>query len=261
MFNIFICDDNVIHLQQIKDCIEKYVVIEDIPVSKIYAETSPYDILAHVQDNGDSIGLYFIDLSLNCDMDGCELAVKVREHDPWGSIVIVTADPYSQRLLLERKIEMLSYIYKGDFLKVNDEIRACVKTAYLKLTKKEVSHVGKFPIKLTKDSINTDGRSTYSNGSILPVDIRHIMYFETYTHSKNTIAMHTSQGTHHFRGFISDVIKKLDQNCFLKCNRSYIINLENIKIIDPILSKIIFVNDLEVELNFKLISKISKILH
>ena len=64
------------------------------------------------------------------------------------------------------------------------------------------------------------------NGVEKGVDFAEIMYFSVY---KKEITLVTVNGQHRFKGYLSDIEKKLPETLFCRCHKSYIVNMNYVK--------------------------------
>jgi len=249
MLRVFICEDDLNFLAQVKNCVENYVSMENLAMSVACATTNPQDILDYLQNNKDVSGLYFLDLNLECDINGIELAEKIRKYDPWGSIIFITSDGDSYKLTFKYKVEAMDYIVKGDFEGIRGKICECVQRANTKFTSNEAALIEKFVIKINRDGVF--GSRNLSKSSTVSVDSRTIMYFEISPDMKNNVTIYTNDGSLQFRGSLSLVKKQLDKigvKCFCQCQRNTIVNLEKIDTLNKELFTVTFINGMELEL-------------
>lgn len=128
MLSVFVCEDDPHHLECISESIKEYIATEDWDMELFCATTTPYEVLYHLRD-GDFDGLYFVDTHLNSNMDGLQLAKEIRQYNPRGFIVFVSADKDSIFLTFKNGLEPMEYILKTSddmYERIND----CIRTAY-----------------------------------------------------------------------------------------------------------------------------------
>ena len=259
MLQIFICEDDKEFLTNIQKCVSNYVLMEGLPMSIACATTSPYDVLDYLEGSARATGLYFLDLHLNCNMNGIQLAEKIRSYDPWGIIVFITTDGGAHRLTFEYKLEAMDYIVKG-VPDIEARITQCIKNAHAKVTSSNGALVDKLVIKITKDATALQKKSfAPSKDSTVSIDSRDIMYFETSLDAKHNIVMYTKNSQMQFRGSLSEVEKTVDKKRFCRLQRSLIVNLENIEVVDVKKSEILFVNDMVLLVSKSIANKVSKL--
>jgi len=260
MLSVFICEDDLNYLVQIKTCVENYVLMENLAMPVVCATTSPSDVLKYLQYNSGTSGLYFLDLNLNCDINGIELANKIRAFDPWGVIVFITSDGDSYKLTFEYKVEAMDYIVKDD-LNIESRICECLMNAYAKFTSKEATQLDKFVIKINRDASHFVGSFKPSKDSIISIDSRKVMYFETSVDIKNSVIIYATDSKLEFRGSLSKIEKQLDKKRFYRCQRNRIVNLENIVAVDRAQLTVLFKNGLSIDIAPKQVHKLGQCLY
>lgn len=216
MLNIFICDDDKVHLEQVKKVIERFIVIENYNMKLIMATDKPNSIIEYLEKNP-AVGLYFLDVKMDIENEGILLAEKIRKYDPRAFIVFISSYPEKALMTFKYKVEAMEFISKNDFAEVSSRIIECIVNAYEKYTAKtsEVHRV--FTYKLYDQ--------------IITYDCSEIIYFETSTSATHKICIHLTNGLSEFYGTLNEIRKLLD-NKFIRCHKSYIINCEHIKSVD-----------------------------
>jgi len=233
MLNIFVCEDNPTHRIKITSIINNFILVEDLDMKIVVETDSPHIVLEYVSKN-EATGLYFMDLDLGCNMNGIELASAIRAHDPRGFIVFITADAESHVLTFEYMIEAMSYIVKGD-VNFGDHICKCITKAQARFTSSPVKQ-GRFMFKLSQ---NPNGQ--LSKGSTKSLDYENILYFEVSQNRAHNIVVQAKTSRHIFRGQLKEVLEDLDGR-FIRCHRSYVVNVDHIATIDNTLTKLVFSN-------------------
>ena len=199
----------------------------------VVSTSSPTDIINYLKKKKVA-GLYFIDIDLDCEINGIDLAEEIRQHDRRGFIVFITSDTGAHFLTLKRKVEMLDYITK-DSENLEDEIRACVKLASERgLPEISTPLQSKISIKI----------SSSMNLAIKPSDILFFKTAQPHFLSVNYIEDNGVQ-SRTFRGKLTDVMRNLDER-FFRCARDYIVNTDKIVGIDKKDYKLILENDIRI---------------
>lgn len=215
MFKIFICEDNSNERKSIENAVSDAVETEHFNIETALSTDNPYKLLSYVKDDS-STGLYFLDVDLNTDINGINLAESIRKYDPRGFIVFVTTHAEMSYLTFIYKVEAMDYIIKDNCHNVNRRIHDCIMNAHKKfyLKSKEVSE--NFTMKVTDKVIN--------------VSLDDILFFET-SDVIHKIVLHCKNRQIEFYSKMKDIEKQLDSR-FYRCHRSYLINKNNIKSID-----------------------------
>ena len=155
--------------------------------------------------------IFFIDITLDDETNGLNLAKKIREIDHHGYIIFLTGHPELAFLALRYKVRALDYILKSeDDLTIR--INQCLELIYKEYVSDQIEQPKIFNI--------TVGSVQYA----LPVES--IIFFETLTKKRN-ILLHTIHRELEFRGTL-DEIQKNTPDEFFRCHRSYLINIKHI---------------------------------
>ncbi|MFW2705828.1 DNA-binding response regulator, partial [Staphylococcus aureus] len=88
--SIFICDDDISYLNKIKTIIEHYILFheEQFHIEKI--TTSTIEFLKYIEDIKISGGVYFLDMDFKQDINGIDLALKIKQRDIQAKIIFIT---------------------------------------------------------------------------------------------------------------------------------------------------------------------------
>ena len=132
MLYIYICEDEIPQLTYIKESIQKYILIYNLDL--VYCGRFHKSAL-RIPDAAcfsSHTGIYFLDINLNTDIDGLELAQKIREIDPRGFIVFITSHSEMASLTFQMKLEVLDYIIKDHPETLSDQIFQCLSNALKK---------------------------------------------------------------------------------------------------------------------------------
>ncbi|MEX1378047.1 MAG: LytTR family DNA-binding domain-containing protein [Eubacteriales bacterium] len=215
MLNIYICEDDKDQLERITKAVENTVLIEELDMQIQLSTTDPYEVLESVKE-GSGPGIYFLDIELNSTMDGIELASKIRNHDSRGFITFVTTHPEFSYLTFKYKVEALDYVIKSQDENLEESIKNCMINANSRFvsTKKEMKKF--FYAKC--------------GHKVLHIPYEEIIFFETSS-VPHKVVVHTNGKRIEFYGHIGQIAEELD-NRFYQCHKSYIINKEQITMVD-----------------------------
>jgi len=256
MLSIFICEDEPIHLAHVKKTVENYVSMENLAMAVVCATAQPNDVLTYLSRNKDVAGLYFLDLNLESDINGMELAAKIRKHDPRGFIVFITSDAESLSLTFRFKIEAMDYIVKGS-QDLESRICECLQNANSRFTALATPLQDRFVFKLSKGADGVRGTFKLSKDSIVSINSTEIVYFEVSQEAKHMIVLNTESSRYEFRGSLSQIEKEMDKVRFFRCQRNLIINMEKVTAIDAVQLKLHFNNGWVVDIAANRVKKIS----
>jgi len=215
MLKVFICEDSKDERDSFARIIQNVIMIEDYDMAIEMKTGNPDDVLTHIKNSPDINGLYFLDVELGGAINGIELAGKIRDYDPTGYIIIVTAHSSKMPLVFEYKIAPLDFIHKSDLFNIRTRIEDCVRIAHKRyLTHAKESH---------------KSMTIKQDGQIIAVEYAHIISIETSPNQNdNRLILCTGESRFAFYGYIKNVIKQLDSR-FIQLNRSCIINTQHMK--------------------------------
>lgn len=215
MLKIYICEDDKKQLEQITKAVENTIMIEELDMKVELSTADPFEIIRHVE-NESGVGIYFLDVMLNSEIDGIELATRIRDYDPRGFIVFVTTHPELSYLTFKYKVEALDYVVKGKNENLEYSIRSCILNAYNKFlsNRKEVKKF--FYAKFGQRIVH------------LPYE--EIIYFETSS-TPHKVIVYTINRRVEFYGHVGRIMKELDDR-FYQCHKSIIINRDHIVMVD-----------------------------
>lgn len=215
MLKVFICEDNSIQENRFKKIINDIILIENYDMKIELSTSDPYEILDHLKTNRIS-GIYFLDVDLNSDINGIQLAEEIRKYDPRGFIVFVTSHAEMSYLTFVYKVEAMDYIIKDNYSNIRHRISDCIKSANdkYKITANNPQKI--FSIKV--------------NDKIVNVDLNDILFFETSS-TIHKVILHCTNRQVEFYSKMKEIEKNLDSR-FCRCHNSFIVNKEKIKEID-----------------------------
>ena len=215
MLNVYICEDDKKQLARITKAVENTILIEELDIKVVLSTTDPYEVLKHVECSTNT-GIYFLDVELNSSIDGIELASKIRNYDSRGFITFITTHPELSYLTFKYKVEALDYVVKGENENLEASIRNCILNANNKFlsTKRQMKKF--FYAKCGQ--------------RILHIPYEEIVFFETAS-TPHKVILHTLNRRIEFYGHIGQVASDLDDR-FYQCHKSYIINRDQITMVD-----------------------------
>lgn len=213
MINIFICEDDLNQRNQMEKYINNYILIEELNMNIALSTANPHDLLTHITTSSSKNNLYFLDVDLNCDIDGITLATKIRQLDDLARIVFVTTHDELVPSIFKHKIEALDYIVKGEELKQN--VLDCLQTVHQRYSNLEHRDQPLYKVK--------------ANGTTHLVPLQDIMFFTT-TETQKKIILCLENSELLFRGKLKDIA--LSNPLFVRAHHSIVVHIANIQSID-----------------------------
>lgn len=215
MLDIIICEDNTIQRKQIENIIMDEASSSKLNLNIALSTADPKAVIEYISLSNKKNYLYFLDVELNSDINGIELANKIRKYDLKGYIVFVSSHAELTLLTFEYKVQAMDYILKYNSENLKSKIVDCLRIAYDDFLKLDV---------VDREYITIDIGNKIIN--IKPCDI---LFFET--DRDHRIRLHTIDENIEFYCSLKE-IETIVPPYFYKCHRSYIVNTKNIKSID-----------------------------
>lgn len=205
---VIICENNINQLAYTAQTIRNYAMIEDNGISIALATPDPHEVIRFLEK--EKADCFFLDIDLESNINGLELADYIRNKDTLASIIFITTHNQMIHLTFQYKIAALDFIVKDDFESNKNHLIHSLATAfnrYRQLGKEEQTL--QFQVKIGSLVRN------------IPYD--EIYFFESSSNS-HKIVMHTKKGLFEFYGTLKDILN-LNQR-FFRCHKSYIVNLK-----------------------------------
>lgn len=215
MLKVFICEDNKEQRERFSKIVQDIILIENYDIELGLVTSDPNELINYI-DNNDLSGLYFLDIDLKSEINGIELATKIRKYDPRGFIVFITTHAEMSYLTFMYKVEAMDYIIKDNYNNIRERLQQCIADAHTKYSAKSTELQKIFTIK--------------SDDKIVNIEYRKILFFET-SPTIHKVIVHAVDRQIEFYAKMKEIKEKLDDR-FYRCHKSFIVNKDNIKEID-----------------------------
>jgi len=212
--DIIICEDNSHQRKDIETLITNE--IESLDLKIVLSTSNPNAVIKHVENNNSSNLIYFLDIDLQNNINGIELAKMIRKYDPTGYIIFLTAHAELTLLTFQYKVRAMDYIIKGDPAIVRQKIRDCFNQICIDVSNSKNKKSNIIPIDI--------------GNNLVFFDLDDVLFFET-ADTEHKIRVHTSTGYSEFYGTLKDIKTALTPS-YYKPHRSYLVNTKKIKSID-----------------------------
>ncbi|WP_414054552.1 LytR/AlgR family response regulator transcription factor [Macrococcus equi] len=239
--NIYICEDSVEQLNHVKKVIANHIMIEQLDMTLALATNDPYELLEKVNASND-IGIYFLDIDLSSDINGVQLAQKIRDVDALGHIIFITSHSELTYLTFKYKVSALDFIIKDDVTSLDHSIRECIDVC-----QKRLSAI------IERDKV--DKLEVKSGSQKLFINYDDIIFFES-SPNPHRIILHLVNRRLEFYGNLKEY-DDLDER-FFRCHQSYIVNVDYIQSIDKKNRLIHFTNGESCYISSRKINKLPK---
>jgi len=225
--HIFICEDDRIQRERLEKTVCELISSTDLDVSISLSTDSPIALLEYLESHQVQSGLYFLDIDLQCDINGIELGAIIRKSDIFATIVFITTHSEMTPLIFTHKVEAVDYIIKDSSpSEITQRILECIQIAYKRFHDDKHKNIKYYSINVGKQTLN------------IPYD--KIVYFESSVNQRNKLVLHTIDSMVSFRGHISDIAKLGLPFCI--CHQSYVVNVNNIKSVDSVSRSLEMIN-------------------
>lgn len=213
MNNIIICEDNLDQRKKIEAIISSETKKFNCKIA--LSTNNPHEVIQYI-DNSQNSFIYFLDVDLNSDLNGFQLAHLIRTYDPKGYIIFLTAHAELTLLTFQYKVQALDYIVKGDINAIKVKIADCLNAVHNNLNAAKTKNDNKLSIDV--------------GSNVIFLDFDEILFFET-AGKEHKISVHTFKGQYEFYGTLKNIEQAVSSN-FYKTHRSYLVNTKKIKSID-----------------------------
>ena len=221
MLNFVICDDNQNMLNKLSKMFDTIFMSNNIDANVVFQSTNPTEILNFAKSN--NVDVFILDIQLKSDMSGIDLAEKIREFNKDSYIVFTTG--HLEYSLIAYKLKTFDYVAKPITLERLEE-------TVLRL----VNDVNGQPRKYIKiDSKNT------------LVDENEILYIKR---EGMKLIYHTSSKDYESYSSFAKMEPLLPKN-FMRCHKSFVINLNKIVHVEPVSNMIYFSDESSCEIGPK----------
>ena len=204
MINFIVCEDNDIVLNKNINTINNIMFSNNIEY-KIYSFKNYTEELQNLIDNNFDNKIYVLDIELE-DSSGIDIARKIRKND-WSSLIIFSTAHFELfPQVFSDKLMIFDYITKFDDYENNlsNSLKKCLDI---------ITH---------NNTINFKSESEYHN-----VKLNTILYLTYDKYSRKTI-IKTLNNKYYVNNTLSSFENSLNQS-FKRINRSYIVNMLNVK--------------------------------
>lgn len=221
MVNFVICEDEIIFVRMFEKIISKCMVAHDINYNVHIFDGYGSDFENYIKRSS-AFNIYLLDIKTKCGT-GINAARMIREryHDWTSMIMIITSYAEYKYEALTKRLMLIDFINKLD--RCEEKIFNAINIA--------IKNYDERPNMLTYEYHKTFYR----------INLKDIMLIEKEPESGRCI-VHTSDNEYIIPKSLNTIEKMLDKR-FLRVHKSAIVNVDNIKKIDPILNKMTFKNE------------------
>lgn len=241
-YPIILCEDQLIQLNQLDTIIKNFILFHNDLFQVVLKSQSPFEVLDYMKKFEPRQGIYFLDIDLNAQINGIQLAEAIRKKDVLAKIIFVTTHDEMMPITIKKRIEALGFVEKTpDLEKYRAEIVELLLLAQERI-----------------DSIKNEQHQsfTFSVGSqVFTLDLNEVYFIES-SDLPHRVILFSKNGEYEFYKKLSELEKNYPTLC--RVNRSCLANLKTAKEIDFKSRKIYFDFDMDLVRYFS-IGKANKI--
>ena len=230
MLNFILCDDNINIVTKMKEMLEIIFVKHDIEASVTFVSDNARDTLKFVNDN--HVDVAILDVNLNSDISGIDLAKEIRKNNK--DIYIVFSTGHMEYSLIAYTVKTFDYLPKP------------ITIERLEIT---INRLLDDIQSYSKKFINIDNKTILN-----PDEINYIK-----KDGMKLVFCTNSQNYEVYNSF--NKIQSLLPDNFIRCHKSYIANTDNILNVNTKKNVISFDNDLSCEIGPKYKNKFMEVLN
>ena len=210
MLNFIICDDNINILDKLEKMLESIFAKHNYDASVVFKSAKADEILNYIDTNPADVLL--LDINLKSNKTGLEIAEEIRKRKKNAYIIFTTG--HLEYAMIAYKYKTFDYIAKPITMeRLEDTIIRLFEDAN----------------ELTKHYIKIDSKNTL-------IDETEIQYIKR---DGMKLVFHTSSRDYNTYSSFNKFQGKLPKT-YVRCHKSYIVNLNQIKNIEPLSGRITF---------------------
>lgn len=215
MISVYICEDDPKQLDHLQQIIDAVIVDQQLNMEIVFASQDPYELIARTQTNTGEMGIYVLDIALHSDMNGIQLAEKIKGSSDKSKIIFITTHTELALTVFEYQVEAFDFILKGFPDDLYGRFSRVLQMAQCRFKLENQNYESRVRIKIGE--------------TVRSIDVKNILYFESSS-NPHKIIVHLDDGDFEYYGLLKD-ISGLD-HCFYRCYRSYVVNLRRIRSLD-----------------------------
>lgn len=198
MLNFVICDDDIRMITKLSAIIEKVLLTYDYDARIVFKTTDYNKLIDYILSN--SVNVVFLDIEFSgCKENGLDIAKKIRAINKDCYLIFVTS--HFEYIANAYKFKTFDYIFKSSI---------------------DIENIGSTLKRLFDDVSDSDTRFLKINNKNTFIDLKDILFIEK---AGVRIIYHTYQTDYVSYNSFNKLI--LPEN-FIRCHKSFIVNIDNI---------------------------------
>lgn len=215
MIKVYICEDDPKQLQELEQLVSKVIIDRQLDMGFGLSSSDPHEILTSVRSQSPEKAIFLLDIALNSDINGIQLASEIRDLGGRNKIIFVTTHTELSLTVFQYQVEALDFILKDFPDQLYDRLRQVLTVAQTRFKSEEQPQEELIQIKIGE--------------TIRSLEVQHVLFFESSL-NPHKIVVHLDDGELEYYGLLKDV-PDLNDN-FYRCHKSYVVNLTRIRSLD-----------------------------
>ena len=207
MIPVYICDDELPIRKNLEQIVGNQFLILDSDMGPVRALEDPEELL-ELQKQDSVPAIYFLDIDFPGKMSGLVLAQKLRQYDPRGFIIFITAHSDLAFETFRLRLEALDYIVKGSRGAMTGRVQKCLESIQERMQAQQ------------------PGQGSYCTVKILDtvrhIPVENILYLEAVG-IRHTLRMQLDDELLEFNSSLDHFTQQLGDG-FWRCHRSFLVN-------------------------------------
>lgn len=232
MAKLYVCDDDTAHLELLNKQISILLRDGSVELEVVISTVDPYELIKSIDTTSKNI--YVLDVELNTTINGIRLGEEIRKIDKVGIIIFVTSFCEYRDLTFKYKLEAYDYLLKSLIFKDQHLLAQTIRDSIERLYHEKQLRKDFFVI---KDSITHE------------IPYEELYIFKT-TNKPRQLTLMSQRGCYYFNGTIDQVMLQMGHE-FIRCHRSFAVNVSKIIGIDKRNHIVYFDNDLSAPVSKK----------
>lgn len=211
MINVYICEDDPKQLQQLQQIINAVIVDHQLDMGIGLASQDPHELFDQIKIHQPEKAIYVLDIALHSDLNGIQLADRIRNLGGHSKIVFITTHTELALTVFQYQVEALDFILKDFPEHLYDRFNKVLHVAENRFKSEEYFKDSYVKIKVGE--------------TIRSIDAKSILFFESSV-NPHKIVVHLNDGEFEYYGLLKDA-PEMNHN-FYRCHKSYVVNLTQI---------------------------------
>ena len=212
MIPVYICDDEQPVRASLEQIVRGQILILDGDMGPVRAFDDP-DALLAAQKEDAVPAVYFLDIDFPGRISGLQLAQKLRQYDPRGFIVFITAHNDLAFETFRLRLEALDYIVKGDRAAMTARVRSCLESIRERMQDQRPGQGNYCTLKIMD--------------TVRHIPVESILYLEAVGY-RHTLRLHLDTELLEFNSSLDHLAAQLGAG-FWRCHRGFLVNRARIR--------------------------------